>query len=143
LYNRLPVVQHFRVFGSLCYALISKHQRNKLGSRSRKCILLGYSATSKAYRLYDEENKKFILSRGVIFLELDKNNSTIDRTLAHLEKFSSKKFYFEPNNDVPHTEGGVPILDQYVVFLSLTHEDVYVEENLEDSVVSTGSESVP
>jgi hypothetical protein len=31
--------------------------------------------TSKAYRLYDEENKKFILSRDVVFLESDKDTS--------------------------------------------------------------------
>jgi len=108
-YNHLPVVQHFRVFGSLCYASIPKHQCNKLGARSCKCVFLGYYDTSKAYSLYEEENK-FILSRDVIFLESDKSNSTIDKQLTHLEKFAFKKFYFESNNIVPHTEGwgGVP-----------------------------------
>lgn len=110
-YSCLSVVQHFRVFCSLCSALIPKHQRNKLGARSHKCIFLGYSTTSKTYMLYDEENKKFILSRDVIFLESDKDNSTVDMQLAYLEKIASKKFYFEYDNDVPHIEGGVPILD--------------------------------
>lgn len=70
--------------------------------------ILGYSSTSKAYRMYDEENKKFILSRDVIFLKLDKGNSIVDRQRSHLEKFVSKKFYFEFDNYVPHTEGGFP-----------------------------------
>lgn len=77
-YNRLPVVQHFRVFSSLCYAFIPKHQCNKLGAKSCKCIFFGYSATSKYYKLYDEENNKFIISRDVIFLDCDKYNSIVD-----------------------------------------------------------------
>ena len=55
-HGHLPVVKHFRIFGSTCYALIPEQQRNKLGARSRKCIFWGYSNTSKAYRLYDEDN---------------------------------------------------------------------------------------
>jgi hypothetical protein len=43
------VVQHFRFFGSPCYALIPKQQRDKLGARSHKCLFLGYSNTSRAY----------------------------------------------------------------------------------------------
>ena len=60
-YGHIPSVRHLRVFGSTCYALILKEQRNKLGARSHKCIFLGYSNTSKAYCLYCEENKKFII----------------------------------------------------------------------------------
>jgi hypothetical protein len=81
-HGHLPVVKHLRVFGSTCYALILEQQRNKLGARSRKCIFLGYSNTSKAYRLYNEENKKFIVSRDVIFLEFDKDEITVDKQLA-------------------------------------------------------------
>lgn len=135
-YNRLPAVHHFKVFGSTCYALIPKHQRNKLNARSRKCIFLGYSSTSKVYKSYDEVNKKKkILSRDVIFLESAKYFSTIDRQLAHLDNFTSKKIYFESANTVPRTEGGIHILDLSVGFPSLIHEDIYVEENLEDNII--------
>ena len=40
-FGHLPSVRHLRVFGSTCYALIPKEQRNKLGARSRRCIFLG------------------------------------------------------------------------------------------------------
>ena len=33
-FGRLPLVRHLRVFGSTCYALIPKEQRNKLSVRS-------------------------------------------------------------------------------------------------------------
>ena len=71
-YDQLSLVRHLRVFGSICYALIPEEQRDMLGARSRKCILFGYLDTSKAYCLYDEVNKKFIVSRDVIFLETNK-----------------------------------------------------------------------
>ena len=137
-YNRLPVVQHFRVFGSPCYALIPKQQRDKLGARSHKCLFLGYSNTSRAYRLYDEENKKFVISRDVVFLEFAKDASTIDRQLNHLDRFSSKKFYYEWDNDLPHPEGGIHILDQSVDFPSTTPENETTsksEEKLVDNNV--------
>ena len=37
-YSRLPVIKNYRTFGSQCYALIPKHQRNKLSEQSRKYI---------------------------------------------------------------------------------------------------------
>ena len=50
-----------------------------MGAWSWKCIFLGYSNTSKAYRLYDEDNMKFIISRDVIILEFEKDALTIDK----------------------------------------------------------------
>ena len=91
---RLPSVRHLRVFGSTCYALIPKEQRNKLGARSRKYIFLGYEENSKAYRLYDEVNKKFVISRDVIFLETNKNDQSTERQLDHLENYPHPKNYY-------------------------------------------------
>jgi hypothetical protein len=79
LWNKTPLVRHLRVFGSTYYALIPKEQRNKLGARSQKCIFLGYSNTTKAYRLYYEVNKKLILSRYAVFLESTKNDNTVEQ----------------------------------------------------------------
>ena len=80
-FGHLPSVRHLRVFGSTCYALIPKDQRNKLGAQSRKCIFLGYQEYSKAYHLYDEVNKKFVISRDVIFFRLIKMTSPLRDSL--------------------------------------------------------------
>lgn len=48
-----PRVAYFRVFGSIAHMHIPEHKRTKLDDRSRKCILIGVSDESKAYRLYD------------------------------------------------------------------------------------------
>jgi transposase InsO family protein/adenylate kinase family enzyme len=111
-YGHIPSVRHLRVFGSTCYALIPKEQRSKLDARSQKCIFLGYSNTTKGYRLYDETNKKFILSRDVIFLESTKKDEIVERQLDHLDRFTRVKTYHEFDDEIPHLEGGIPILGQ-------------------------------
>ena len=50
-YGYKPNVKHLRVFGSVCYALVPIEKRNKLDSRSIKCIFIGYSDQKKGYRL--------------------------------------------------------------------------------------------
>lgn len=73
---------------------------------------MGYSNTTKAYHLYDGVNKKFILSRDVIFLESTKNGKTVEQQLDHLDKFTHVKTCHEFDDEIPHLERGVPILDQ-------------------------------
>ena len=77
-YGLVPLVKHLRVFGSTCYALIPELHRNQLGARSHKSILLEYSNTSKAYRIYDEFNNNFVVSSDVIFLESSKANNLVE-----------------------------------------------------------------
>lgn len=48
--------------------------RKKLDKRSTKCVLLGVSEVSKAYRLFDPITHKIIISKDVIFDEADKWN---------------------------------------------------------------------
>ena len=105
-HGHIPSAKHLRVFGSTCYDLIPKEQRNKLGAKSQKCIFLGYSNTSKAYHLYDEINKKFILSRNVIFLESSKDDKIVERQLDHLDRFTHWETYSKCDNEIPHLEGG-------------------------------------
>ena len=59
-----PVVDHFRVFGCAAYAHISKEERQKLDPKAKKCILLGYRADVKGYRLYNYHEQK---CRDVVF----------------------------------------------------------------------------
>ncbi|PNX62607.1 equilibrative nucleoside transporter 3-like protein, partial [Trifolium pratense] len=67
--GRKPSVSHFRVFGCLAHVHIPDSQRKKLDSKSKKCVLLGVSDVSKAYKLYDPIDKKIITSRDVVFEE--------------------------------------------------------------------------
>lgn len=66
-YGKKPDISKLRVFGSIAYAHIPDQLRSKLDSKTRKCIMMGYS--TNGYRLWDLEKKKLILARDVIFNE--------------------------------------------------------------------------
>ncbi|OIT04807.1 hypothetical protein A4A49_65077, partial [Nicotiana attenuata] len=42
---------------------------DKFAPRARRAVLIGYSETQKGYRLYDMENRTFLVSRDVVFRE--------------------------------------------------------------------------
>jgi hypothetical protein len=111
-YGHIPLVRHIRVFVPTFYALITEEKRSKLDGRIQTCIFLGYSNTTKEYRLYDETNKKFILSRDVIFLESSKKDETIEREIYHLYRFTRVNKYDELDDEIPQLEGGIHILGQ-------------------------------
>lgn len=46
-------VKHFRVFRCIAYIHVPDVKREKLDDKSIKCVFLGISEESKAYRLYD------------------------------------------------------------------------------------------
>jgi transposase InsO family protein len=50
-YGTKPNVSHLRVYGCKAFAYVEKGHRDKLDAVADECALVGYSATSKAYRL--------------------------------------------------------------------------------------------
>ncbi|GJX25295.1 putative RNA-directed DNA polymerase [Tanacetum coccineum] len=68
IYNTKPNLSNLRVFGCLCFATILNNP-DKLGSRSEKCVMMGYSNVKKGYRLYSLDKHQFIYSRDVRFFE--------------------------------------------------------------------------
>ncbi|MCO5547484.1 hypothetical protein L7F22_000934 [Adiantum nelumboides] len=67
-----PKVHHLRVFGCLAFTHVPVEKQKKLDDKSRKCIFIGYSDVSNAYKLYDPIKKESFISRDVIF---DENTS--------------------------------------------------------------------
>ncbi|KAF2358894.1 hypothetical protein FHG87_010350 [Trinorchestia longiramus] len=53
----------------MAYAHVPKDEREKLDSKSKTCVLLGYGSGTKGYRLYDFNAKRVLLSRDVVFNE--------------------------------------------------------------------------
>lgn len=54
-----------KVFGCIAYALVNI--RSKLDEKSEKCIFIGCSPQSKAYRPYNPTSGKVIINRDVVF----------------------------------------------------------------------------
>jgi hypothetical protein len=55
-----------KVFGCIAYTHIN-HARGKLHPKSLKCTFIGYRGDEFGYRLWDDQNKKIIRSKDVVF----------------------------------------------------------------------------
>ena len=64
-----PDVSHIRIFRSVCYCHVHADTRKKLDPSGEKGLLVGYSETSKAYRVYIPTRKRIIVRRDVQFDE--------------------------------------------------------------------------
>ena len=58
-----PNIKYFRTFGSKCYILRDREHLTKFDSRSDEGIFLGYSLTSKAYRVF--HLKTFVVMESI------------------------------------------------------------------------------
>ena len=67
LYDSLPDLKLFKVFGSLCYASNLLSHRSKLDPRARKCCFLGYKSGFKGFVLFDLHSREIFISRNVVF----------------------------------------------------------------------------
>nr|CAN76821.1 hypothetical protein VITISV_017285 [Vitis vinifera] len=67
--GRKPVVNHFKIFGCIAYAHVPNEKRKKLDDKGEKCVFLGVSKASKAYKLFNLLTKKIVTTRDVIFDE--------------------------------------------------------------------------
>ena len=56
--NKKPEVSHLRIFGCLVYVRIPKEKRKKLDPSGKKGIFVGYSKSSKAYRIYISQDSR-------------------------------------------------------------------------------------
>lgn len=97
LKGRKPNLNHLRVFGCLGYAKIEKAQLRKLDDRSRMLVHLGTKPGSKAYRLFDPETRRIVVSRDVVFDEtkgwnwkgLDTERKSYDDFVVELGEFGN------------------------------------------------------
>ncbi|GMF11896.1 unnamed protein product [Phytophthora lilii] len=59
-----PVLDYLRVFGAKGFVPIDKVKRTKLDAKAHRCLFLGYAETSKAYRVWDLDDKRLVTSRS-------------------------------------------------------------------------------
>jgi transposase InsO family protein len=108
-----PSISELRVFGCIAYVHVPAERRHsKLSDRSVRCIHVGYSNSSKAYRLYNPTTGKVVISRDVTFEEnrfVDTNSPVARRHLGEGELSISIPEVAvpqpsSPRNDEPPTE---------------------------------------
>eukprot|EP00253_Pinus_taeda_P008271 PITA_08271 len=67
--GKKPEVSHLGIFKSVAYCHILDEKSSKLDQTVEKGYLVGYSETSKEYRIYIPSNKKIVVRRDVKFVE--------------------------------------------------------------------------
>ena len=70
-------VSQLKFFGCVAYAHVPNELRKKLEKKGHKCIFVGYSEDTKAYKLYDPVARKVIISRDVQFFENESWDGTV------------------------------------------------------------------
>jgi len=77
--------------------LLQDGDRDKLDSKTKKCTFIGYGSDEMCYRLWDNETRKVVRSKNVIFNETelykDKNNKSpeIQKECVEFEGIEKKK----------------------------------------------------
>ncbi|XP_049372613.1 uncharacterized protein LOC125837561 [Solanum verrucosum] len=68
MYGSKPMLSHLRVLGCLCYVKVLT-ESDKLASRTKAAVHMGYSETQKGYILLDLTSSNFFVSRDLVFKE--------------------------------------------------------------------------
>ncbi|KAG3232401.1 hypothetical protein PI124_g22516 [Phytophthora idaei] len=63
--GEIPDFSHLKVFDSKGFAQIPKERRSKLDAKTLRCMFMGYSMTSKAYRVVDLRTGRLVVSRSL------------------------------------------------------------------------------
>ena len=67
--GKRPQLIHLRIFGCVTYSQVPKEKRTKLDPTTEKGIFVGYSKTSKAYRIYIPALRSVVVRQDVRFKE--------------------------------------------------------------------------
>jgi hypothetical protein len=101
----------FRVFGCTAYAHV---YNGKLEPRAVKCIFIGYGSGVNAYKLWNPETKRILMTRNVVFNEAvmftdsetsadsDVSDNEQQRASVQVEHVEEKENEIAENDDVDH-----------------------------------------
>ena len=150
LYGVAPTYHHLRVLGSLCYA--HETTRDKMASRSRRCVFVGYPYGKKGWRLYDLDKQVFFVSRDVVFSEgifpfandtdRSSNNEVIHTVSEEPQSLISGSMLdlahsiSEPNTDIVQTDSAHPEEEEEEI-LGRGHRQRYPSIRLQNYVTNT------
>lgn len=60
-----PSLEHLKVFGSPGFIKIDDSKRSKWDSKAHRCIFLGYSDTTKGFRVWDIDGQRIVTTRTI------------------------------------------------------------------------------
>ena len=94
--NRKPKISYLRVFGCKCFILNTKDNLENFDSKTDEGIFLGYSTSSKAYRVFNKRTLVVEESMHVVFYEsnsLDprKDICSVDNDVGELVEINAQE----------------------------------------------------
>jgi hypothetical protein len=97
--GKKPNVENLRIFGCPVYSHIPKDKRNKLEPSGKKGIFMGYSDSSKSYRIYISKQHKIEVNRDITFNENMAFNKYIEENIEEEEIEELNEESTENKND--------------------------------------------
>ncbi|KAL4019983.1 hypothetical protein IC575_018747 [Cucumis melo] len=92
-YGYKPSLKFLKVFGCLCFTHVPQSKRDKLDRRASPGVFIGYSSISKAYKIFQPQTGKIVVSRDVHFEEDEEwNFDDAEKKGQTLEKMKFKFF---------------------------------------------------
>jgi hypothetical protein len=65
--GKKPSLIHLKIFDCEAYVHVPKENTSKLDKKVEKCIFIGYKYGLKGYKIWNQETKKVVNSRDVVF----------------------------------------------------------------------------
>ena len=131
--GKIPGIGHLRVFGSMTWVHVPSEKRQKLDPKSARCMLVGYEedARLRVYRLFDQAERRVILSRYVIIDESSPRRYDIQdlsntATIIEWDKDASTT---QPEKEVVEQNQFMP-LDTIVPPSSPTTEEAGIQDSI-------------
>ena len=107
-----PNVSHFRIFGCLVYFHVPKEKRNNLDASGKKGTFVGYSETSKAYKIYVPGQREVEIIHDVTFDEDASLGKVRDIPISKEDKDDAARKKEERKDEpMPDVEGPMDRID--------------------------------
>ncbi|GKB63743.1 retrovirus-related pol polyprotein from transposon TNT 1-94 [Tanacetum coccineum] len=143
--GRKPNVQYFHVFGSLCYPIIDRDDLGKMKPKADIGIFVGYSESSRGFRIYNRRNKKIMETIHVKFDKLtamasECNNLELGMNCANFNDSSEDSRSVPSTSDLDNLFG--PMYEEYYVSSSKEVSDNSATNTLDNDHTSSSSSIV-
>jgi hypothetical protein len=124
--GKKPVLNYLRVFGAKGYVRVDDSKRSKLDAKAHRCMFLGYSETSKAYRVWDCDDERIVVSRSIV---LDVRPSATHRDVVYVRDASFPPVHVDLDDD-PRTNSTPSIPPRSPT----AEDDMEVDQEVEQSI---------
>ncbi|GJS84346.1 integrase, catalytic region, zinc finger, CCHC-type containing protein [Tanacetum coccineum] len=143
--GRKPNIQYFHVFGSLCYPTNDRDDLGKMKPKADIGIFIGYSESSRGFRIYNRRTKKIMETIHVKFDELTNmasecNNLEPGMNCMNFQDSSKDSQSIPSKSDLDNLFG--PLYEEYYATSSQEVSDNSAANTLDNEHTSSSSSIV-